>query len=110
MASTATIEELAQQLTEVSDKFVESFTESMTQEDELNKFLRGRQRWYVGTKGGAPSTGSMQQPERSESSSQAEPNQPQRKKSVLNLKIPPSNLKWIWARWLRLEVLLLELV
>ena len=80
MASTATIEELAQQLTEVSDKFVESFTESMTQEDELNKFLRGRQRWYVGTKGGAPSTGSMQQPERSESSSQAEPNQPQRKK------------------------------
>ena len=80
MASTATIEDLAQQLTEVSNKFVDSFVESMTQEDELNKFLRGRQRWYVGTKGGAPSTGSMQQPERSESSSQAEPNQPQRKK------------------------------
>ena len=80
MASTATIEDLAQQLTEVSNKFVDSFVESMTQEDELNKFLRGRQRWYVGTKGGAPSTGSMQQPERSESSSQAEQNQPQRKK------------------------------
>ena len=80
MASTATIEDLAQQLTEVSDKFVDSFVESMTQEDELTKFLRGRQRWYVGTKGGAPSTGSMQQPERSESSSQAEQNQPQRKK------------------------------
>ena len=80
MASTATIEDLAQQLTEVSNKFVDSFVESMTQEDEINKFLRGRQRWYVGTKGGAPSTGSMQQPERSESSSQAEQNQPQRKK------------------------------
>ena len=80
MASTATIEDLAQQLTEVSNKFVDSFVESMTQEDELTKFLRGRQRWYVGTKGGAPSTGSMQQPERSESSSQAEQNQPQRKK------------------------------
>ena len=51
MASTATIEDLAQQLTEVSNKFVDSFVESMTQEDELNKFLRGRQRWYVGTKG-----------------------------------------------------------
>ena len=81
MASTATIEDLAQQLTEVSDKFVDSFVESMTQEDELTKFLRGRQRWYVGTKGGSPSTGgSMQQPERSESSGQADQNQPRRKK------------------------------
>jgi len=81
MASTATIEDLAQQLTEVSNKFVDSFVESMTQEDELNKFLRGRQRWYVGTKGGSPSTGgSMQQPERSESSGQADQNQPRRKK------------------------------
>tara|TARA_B100000427_G_scaffold207271_1_gene172551 strand:- start:11168 stop:12976 length:1809 start_codon:yes stop_codon:yes gene_type:complete len=81
MASTATIEDLAQQLTEVSDKFVDSFVQSMTQEDELTKFLRGRQRWYVGTKGGSPSTGgSMQQPERSESSGQADQNQPRRKK------------------------------
>ena len=80
MASTATIDDLAQQLTEVSDKFVASFQNTMETEDQLTKFLRGRQRWYVGTKGGAPSTGSMQQPERSESSSQAEPNQPQRKK------------------------------
>ena len=49
MASTATIEDLAQQLTEVSNKFVDSFVESMTQEDEINKFLRGRQEmvcWY----------------------------------------------------------------
>ena len=47
MASTATIEDLAQQLTEVSDKFVASFQNTMETEDQLTKFLRGRQRWYV---------------------------------------------------------------
>ena len=46
----ATIEDLAEQLTEVSDKFVASFQNTMEIEDQLTSFLRGRQRWYVGTK------------------------------------------------------------
>ena len=40
-----TIEDLADQLTEVSDKFVASFEETMETEDELFTFLRGRERW-----------------------------------------------------------------
>ena len=47
---TATIEDLADQLTAVSDKFVASFQNTMEIEDQLTSFLRGRQRWYVGTK------------------------------------------------------------
>ena len=43
-----TIEDLADQLTEVSDKFVASFEETMETEDELFTFLRGRERWYIG--------------------------------------------------------------
>ena len=46
----ATIEDLADQLTAVSDKFVASFQNTMEIEDQLTSFLRGRQRWYVGTK------------------------------------------------------------
>ena len=45
----ATVKDLADQLTEMSDKFVASFTETMKVEDDLTAFLRGRQRWYVGT-------------------------------------------------------------
>ena len=45
----ATIKDLSDQLTEMSDKFIASFTESMKVEDDLTAFLRGRQRWYVGT-------------------------------------------------------------
>ena len=45
----ATIEDLADQLTEVSDKFIVSFQKTMEAEDEITSFLRGRQRWYVGT-------------------------------------------------------------
>ena len=43
------IKDLADQLTEASDKFVASFQQTMMVEDDLTKFLRGRQRWYVGT-------------------------------------------------------------
>ena len=35
----ATIEDLADQLTEVSDKFVASFQQTMMVEDDLTKFL-----------------------------------------------------------------------
>ena len=42
----ATVKDLADQLTEMSDKFVASFTETMKVEDDLTAFLRGRQRWY----------------------------------------------------------------
>ena len=45
----ATIEDLADQLTAVSDKFVASFQNTMEVEDQLTSFLRGRKRWYVGT-------------------------------------------------------------
>jgi hypothetical protein len=43
------IKDLADQLTESSEKFVASFQQTMMVEDDLTKFLRGRQRWYVGT-------------------------------------------------------------
>ena len=45
----ATIKDLSDQLTEMSDKFVASFQQTMKVEDDLTAFLRGRQRWYVGT-------------------------------------------------------------
>ena len=45
----ATIEDLADQLNEVSDRFIASFQQTMEAEDEITTFLRGRQRWYVGT-------------------------------------------------------------
>ena len=45
----ATVKDLADQLTEMSDNFVASFQETMKAEDDLTAFLRGRQRWYVGT-------------------------------------------------------------
>ena len=46
---TATIEDLAAQLTGVSDKFAAAFENTMDTEDQLFDFLRGRERWYVGT-------------------------------------------------------------
>ena len=46
---TAYIEDLAAQLTKASDKFASSFENTMETEDELFDFLRGRERWYVGT-------------------------------------------------------------
>ena len=57
----ATIEDLAEQLTEVSDKFVASFQNTMEIEDQLTSFLRGRQRWYVGTQKNSQ-TGSTEVP------------------------------------------------
>ena len=57
----ATIEDLAEQLTEVSDKFVASFQNTMEIEDQLTSFLRGRQRWYVGTQQNSQ-TGSTEAP------------------------------------------------
>ena len=45
----ATIKDLSDQLTEMSDKFIASFQQTMKVEDDLTAFLRGRQRWYVGT-------------------------------------------------------------
>ena len=56
-----TIEDLADQLTEVSDKFVASFQNSMEIEDQLTSFLRGRKRWYVGTQQNSQ-TGSTEPP------------------------------------------------
>ena len=55
----ATIEDLADQLTEVSDRFIASFQQTMEAEDEITTFLRGRQRWYVGTQ--QNQTGSLAQ-------------------------------------------------
>ena len=83
MASTATIEDLAQQLTEVSNKFVDSFVESMTQEDELNKFLRGRQRWYVGTQQDSTPAGAQPQTEATPDKL-AEAAEPKKKKCFKN--------------------------
>ena len=57
----ATIEDLAEQLTEVSDKFVASFQNTMEIEDQLTSFLRGRKRWYVGTQQNSQ-TGSTEAP------------------------------------------------
>ena len=57
----ATIEDLADQLTEVSDKFIVSFQKTMEAEDEITSFLRGRQRWYVGTQARSQ-PGSLSQP------------------------------------------------
>ena len=57
----ATIEDLADQLTAVSDKFVASFQNTMEIEDQLTSFLRGRQRWYVGTQKNSQ-TGSTEVP------------------------------------------------
>ena len=55
----ATIEDLADQLNEVSDRFIASFQQTMEAEDEITTFLRGRQRWYVGTQ--QNQTGSLAQ-------------------------------------------------
>ena len=80
----ATIEDLADQLTEVSDRFIASFQQTMEAEDEITTFLRGRQRWYVGTQ--QNQTGSLAQ-------TQAQPEQlaqaaePTRKKKCPNLKM-----------------------
>ena len=64
MASQTGIEDLAAQLTAASDKFVVAFENTMETEDELFTFLRGRQRWYVGTQQAqkAPQTGAPAAP------------------------------------------------
>ncbi len=54
-----TVEDLADDLIELSDNFVASFKKTMETEDDYTTFLRGRERWYVGTQqntqtGGAP--------------------------------------------------------
>ena len=64
MASQTGIEDLAAQLTVASDKFVAAFENTMETEDELFTFLRGRQKWYVGTQQAqkAPQTGAPAAP------------------------------------------------
>ena len=82
----ATIEDLATQLTEVSDKFIVSFQKTMEAEDEITSFLRGRQRWYVGTQARSQ-PGSLSQP-------QAEQPQPEEVLSNKKKKCPkPKNVK-----------------
>ena len=82
----ATIEDLADQLNEVSDRFIASFQQTMEAEDEITTFLRGRQRWYVGTQARSQ-PGSLSQP-------QAEQPQPEEVLSNKKKKCPkPKNVK-----------------
>ena len=103
------IKDLADQLTEASDKFVASFQQTMMVEDDLTKFLRGRQRWYVGTQQNS-TPGELPQTQATPDKL-AEAAEPKKKKCP-----KPKNVKTQvrskvdMGRWLRLEVLLLVLV
>ena len=90
---TATIEDLAAQLTQVSDKFVSSFENTMETEDELFDFLRGRERWYVGTQQNVPNRSPAPPPVQQQAPDREEPEKqrvkcpkPQRVKSKKKVK------------------------
>ncbi len=82
MASNLLINDLADQLTEMSDKFVVSFEKSMKTEDDYTKFLRGRERWYVGTQQNTQ-TGSLAQPK-----AQPQEAEPQQARSAQRRRCP----------------------
>ena len=70
---TQTIEDLAAKLTKASDKFASSFENTMETEDELFDFLRGRERWYVGTQQNAPNRSPAPPPVQQQAPARQEP-------------------------------------
>ena len=76
----ATIEDLADQLTEVSDRFIASFQQTMEAEDEITTFLRGRQRWYVGTQQNQTGSLAQTQAQPEQLAQAAEPTRKRKKK------------------------------
>ena len=74
---TQTIEDLAAKLTKASDKFASSFENTMETEDELFDFLRGRERWYVGTQQNAPNKSPAPPPLQQQAPARQEPEKQQ---------------------------------
>ena len=74
---TQTIEDLAAKLTKASDKFASSFENTMETEDELFDFLRGRERWYVGTQQNAPNRSPAPPPLQQQAPDRQEPEKQQ---------------------------------
>ena len=90
---TASIEDLAAQLTQASDKFSSAFENTMDTEDELFDFLRGRERWYVGTQQNVPNRSPAPPPVQQQAPDRQEPEKqrvkcpkPQRVKSKKKVK------------------------
>jgi len=71
------VEELAEQLTTVSGNFLASFENTMDTEDELFDFLRGRERWYVGTQQNAPNKSPAPPPVQQQAPERQEPEKQQ---------------------------------
>ena len=77
MANPKSIEDLAAQLTGVSDKFAAAFENTMDTEDQLFDFLRGRERWYVGTQQNAPNRSPAPPPVQQQAPARQEPEKQQ---------------------------------
>ena len=77
MANPKSIEDLAAQLTKVSDKFGAAFENTMETEDQLFDFLRGRERWYVGTQQNAPNKSPAPPPVQQQAPARQEPEKQQ---------------------------------